>query len=133
MAKVIKNDKLIVNTKWDVYKHVLTGLKQSLENNPGHKYDTIYLSFGNIESIRLEQATNKAIVTVLQSKSTWYRDEVRNLSTKLKEMSKTNFENCEKIWKKIASVQWLLCRILLIDLIKKDVLWTTICKFVVFL
>lgn len=100
MAKVIKNDKLIVNTKWDVYKHVLTGLKQSLENNSGHKYDTIYLSFGNIESIILEQATNKAIVTVLQSKSTWYRDEVRSLSTKLKEMSKTNFENCEKIWKK---------------------------------
>lgn len=133
MAKVIKNDNLIVNTKWDVYKHVLTGLKQSLENNPGHKYDTMHLSFGNIESLILEQATNKAIVTVLQSKSTWYRDEVRSLSTKLKEMSKTNFENCEKIWKKNASVQWLLWRILLIDLIKKDVLWSTICKFVVFL
>lgn len=28
------------------------------------------LSFGNIESLILEQATNKAIVTVLQSKST---------------------------------------------------------------
>lgn len=77
-----------------------TGLKQSLKDISGHKYDTIgdfdklrtairiieneHIEPATQDQLRSGQATNKAMVTVPKSDFEGLRDEVRSLAVSLR-------------------------------------------------